>query len=304
MTDSRKRLAATGATLLVGFFLFFASAATAETLRMGILPVLDTLPLQVAVNEGLFEERGLEVELVTFSSALERDTAMQAGRLDGYFGDLLNTFLLIKAGVPMKLATISYATVEGQRMFALLRAPGLEALDDIPSVGLSKATVIEYLLDAMSGLDAVKDVNFERIEIKKIPIRLQMLLEGQLDSAVLPEPLVALAESKGASVLVTDETLDMPLTVLSLHEKFAGQAAGFLAAYDEAVTRLNAEPEKYRDLMAKTCRIPKPLAASFPVYTYPTSALPTQADVAPVMDWMIKKGMLDEPLAYDSVIIH
>jgi len=35
---------------------------------------------------------------------------MQAGQLDGYFGDLLNTVLLIQNGVPIRIVTVAYAT--------------------------------------------------------------------------------------------------------------------------------------------------------------------------------------------------
>ena len=37
------------------------------------------------------------------------------------------------------------------------------------------------------------------MEIKKIPIRLQMLLSGQVTAALLPEPLLTLAETHGAT---------------------------------------------------------------------------------------------------------
>jgi len=131
--------------------ILFPCALLAAPLKMGVLPVLDTLPLHVAVQDNLFADQGLEVELVNFSSALERDVAMQGGQLDGYFGDLLNSLLLIQSGVPMRIFTVAYATQPGQRMFALLAAPG-SAVTDLKQakgmrVGISSATIIEYLLE-------------------------------------------------------------------------------------------------------------------------------------------------------------
>ena len=67
------------------------------TLRIGVLPVIDTLPLYVAESEGLFEREGINVELVEFSSAMERDAAFTAGSIDGYFGDLVNTLVIKKS---------------------------------------------------------------------------------------------------------------------------------------------------------------------------------------------------------------
>ena len=105
--------------------LIFSVSAHAEgnTIRFGILPVIDTLPLQVAVKDGLFTKHGLEVELVGFMSALERDTAMQTGQIDGYFGDLIATYMLIHQGVPMRIALTSWRTTPGYPMFGIALSP-------------------------------------------------------------------------------------------------------------------------------------------------------------------------------------
>jgi len=270
--------------------------AWAGPLRMGILPVLDTLPLQVADREGLFQDQGLDVELVPFASALERDTAMQSGRLDGYFGDLVATLLLIRSGVPMRIATVSWSSSPGQRMFAVMRAPK-DAAAEPPTVGISRSTVMEFLLDAMAKRHGLPLGRWEVVEVKKIPIRMQMLLQGQLSMALLPEPLAGLAESRGATVVATDEMLDMPLTVLCLRKDLpAAELRAFLRAYDQAVAELTARPECYRALMAETCRIPPDLARDFPVYTYPGPRLPSADEVNVVQDWMVQKGMLDAQL--------
>jgi NitT/TauT family transport system substrate-binding protein len=285
--------------------LLLATTAQAKTLRMGILPVLDTLPLQVAVHDGLFADEGLDVELVPFASALERDTAMQSGQLDGYFGDLLNTLLLIQGGVPMRIATVSYATTPGQPMFALATAPGKEAVEpDVPlTVGISKATIIEFLLDRMRmEIASVAALELDKTEIRKIPIRLQMLLSGQIDAALLPEPLASLARSRGAAWLATDESLGIPLTVVCLHERLRGEFDDFLDAYEEAVERINDRPGDYHALMVETCRIPESLAADFPVYRYPEPDLPTEDAIWRVQQWMLSRGMLNSMLDYGKLV--
>lgn len=274
----------------------------ARTLRLGILPVLDTLPLQVAEREGLFKDQDLMVELVPFSSALERDTAMQSGRLDGYFGDILNTMLLIQNGIPMRMVTVSWRTTPGEPMFGLLRAPQGAPDQTNLDVGISKASIIEYLLDRMARQPAGSELSLTGVEVKQIPIRLQMLLSGQLQAALLPEPLVSLAVSKGAELLVTDENLDMPLTVICLHEYKSDLTDDFMDAYAEAVARINKNPERYRMLMVETCRVPKPLAGSFPVYRFPEPELPTEQEIWPVQQWMLTRGLLKTMLDYDKLV--
>ncbi|MBG0789163.1 MAG: ABC transporter substrate-binding protein [Desulfovibrionaceae bacterium] len=288
--------------LSISLVLIFSSTAMAGStpMRFGVLPVLDTLPLQAAARDGLFEKHGLDVELVKFMSALERDTAMQAGQIDGYFGDLVATYLLISRNVPMRIALTSWRTTPGYPMFGFALSPE-NRNKDLAGVkggkfGLSRSTVMEFLADKMTDSLGVERGHFEQVEIKKLPIRLQMLLTNQIDCALLPEPLLSLARLKGGATLATAENLDIPLTVLCLHEKYFANSGRdylrFVAAYEEAVARIRENPEAYRSLMAETGRIPKPLVADFPIYPYPMADLPSAAELAEVQDWMLAKGLL------------
>lgn len=298
--------------VLAALLVVCASAACAQPvqIRFGILPVIDTLPLQVAVQEGYFAEQGLDVELVPFTSALERDTAMQAGQIDGYFGDLIATCLLVQSGVDMHIALVSWHTMPGWPMFGVVTSPAnaTKSAADLKGarVGLSQSTIMEFLLDRMEARNGLGQGYFERMEVKKIPIRLQMLLSDQLDAAILPEPLVSLATFKGGAQVFTDEDLDIPVTVLCLASRYFNEDGKdyrkFIAAYSKAVQAIEQNPEDYRELMAQVCRIPPPLVPNFPMYPYPDPSLPTQADLEDVQNWMLGRGMLKESIAYKRLV--
>lgn len=290
--------------LLVVIFLLASGVASAETFRMGILPVIDTLPLQVGVMEGYFKAENIDLKLVSFSSAMERNTAMQTGQLDGFFGDMPATLLLVKNKIPVRFLTVSYATDKKQRMFGLMLSPKLPVAQEQGkiTVAISKASIIEYLLDHLKQLPETNKMQLEEIEIKQMPIRLQMLLTGKIDAALLPEPLTSLAQDRGARLVVTDQGLDMPLTVLNIHTDKRHLADAFGRAYTKAVNALNQTPEKYRGLMAKTCRIPGNLVDTFPVYRYPAPRIPTRIEVEQIQEWMMKKGLLHHSIPYESLI--
>ena len=74
------------------------------TIQFGTLPVIQALPLFVAAEKGYFKDAGLDVELVPFNSAMEKDVAMSAGQISGYFG-----LSLIHISEPTRLLSISYA---------------------------------------------------------------------------------------------------------------------------------------------------------------------------------------------------
>lgn len=60
--------------------------------------------------------------------AQERDAALQAGQLDGYFGDILNTIVLIRAGQELRIVTTVFHTHPDFRMFGIVpvRGAGLQ----------------------------------------------------------------------------------------------------------------------------------------------------------------------------------
>lgn len=286
--------------LSLGFCLVCTSHLWATPLKLGLLPVLNTLPLQVAAGENLFKKHDLDVELVPFASAMEREMAMQTGKLDGFFGDFLNVLLLAQNNVPVKMITLADPDKK-HPMFGLAIRPGRHDLSRL-TVGISRATIIDLLLTRMQSLPELTDSSLEPLEIRKLPLRLQMLLSGEIDAAILPEPLLSLARLKGCDVLVTDEKLNMPMTMIALHEDRAADFDGFLAAYREAVQRINKNPEAYRALMTETCRVPEPLQADFPVFTYPAPELPSETDLFSIQQWMLSRGMLKTMIPYRDLL--
>ena len=58
------------------------------TLKIALLPIMDTLPFYVAEQNGHFADAGIQVELVPVKSPTERDALMQAREVDGMLTDL------------------------------------------------------------------------------------------------------------------------------------------------------------------------------------------------------------------------
>jgi NitT/TauT family transport system substrate-binding protein len=70
-----------------------AGAGEAATIRIAGLPILDTLPMYVAQQEGLFDKHGVKVELIPASSAPNRDQLITAGQADGMINEMISTML-------------------------------------------------------------------------------------------------------------------------------------------------------------------------------------------------------------------
>lgn len=281
-----------------------------DIIRFGVLPVVDTLPLFAGQEAGLFEKEGIKLKIVSFQSALERDAALWAGKLDGYFGDILNTVLLIHAGQKIKIITTAFHTHPEYRMFGLAGSPASEIKDLTglkgKQVAVSRASIIEYLLDRILVSRNLSPDFVEKQEIKKIPIRLQMLLSNKVPAALLPEPLLTLAESKGAMILDDDRALNTSLTVLALQVKMVNQDNSlmprFLRAYSTAVQKINQDPEAYKEvLVTRTC-FPESIKDRYRIPVFPEVKTPSQKDIIAAQKWLIKNSMGDSMISYDKIV--
>ena len=78
----------------------------ATKIKIGVMPDEATLPYYVAAQEGIFTNHGLNVEIIPFQSAMERDSALIAGEIEGAEHDPVGVALMRNAGYDLKIVSI------------------------------------------------------------------------------------------------------------------------------------------------------------------------------------------------------
>jgi len=91
------------------------------TLKIAVLPIIDTLPMYVAEAEGLFAKHGVTVEFVPVASAPERDQLLAAGQADGTVNETLSVMLFNKDAVQMQAVRYALRPMEGYGHFSFSR---------------------------------------------------------------------------------------------------------------------------------------------------------------------------------------
>jgi NitT/TauT family transport system substrate-binding protein len=140
-----------------------------------------------------------------------------------------------------------------------------------------------------------------------IPERFQLLLQGQIKAATLPDPLAASALAGGARQIVADSSHpEYSVSVLSFNvaalENKLQTVRGFLKAWDRAVVQINQKPESFHDLLLKKIRVPANIRDTFKIPPYPRRRVPDAGQWADVMQWMTTKGLLASPLDYNDSV--
>ncbi len=280
------------------------------TIRLGVLPVEDALPIFTADQKGYFKKHHLDVQVVNFESALECDAAFQAGKIDGFMGDIVGAALLENAGFDISIVTTVLGATPKEGRFAIVVAPNsgittAAQLKNVP-IGIASNTVIEYMVDESLQADGFQPNEIKTVEVKKLPVRLQMLLSGQLKAAGLPNLMAVLAEKQGAKVVVDDtKGANLSQTIVLFKSAFLkDNKAGvrrFLASLNEAAAAINKSPKSFRALLVERAKLPAALANSYVVSVYPKAGLPKKADVDRLLKWMKSKKLIKAGITYQSI---
>ena len=281
------------------------------TLKIAVLPIIDTLPMYVAEADGLFAKYGVTVELIPVASAPERDQLLVAAQADGTINETLAVMLFNKDAVQMQVVRYALRPEEGYPHFRILASSqsGITIPQELKGVeiGVSQGTVIEYVTERLLQSQGLTADEINTIAVPKIPDRMALLGSGELAAAVLPDPLASLAMSQGA-VNVLDDSMnpEYGFSVYSFRKETIDTnpeaVKAFLAAIEEASELINQDATQYTTLLSDKGLVPPPLLETFAVPPFPKSDIPTEEEWNDALTWAKEKGMLSVDVSYtDSV---
>jgi len=244
------------------------------TLKVGLLPIMDALPFFVAQQQGYFEGEGINVEMVPVKSAQESNALLQAQEIDGVLTDLQTVALFNQETPQLKIIAIARRAYPDYPHFRIVAAKGFEVNgpDDLAGVpvGISKNTIIEYLSDRLLAEYGLPADQIAVEEVSAIPVRFEMLMEGQLKAALLPEPLGSAALATGATLVVDDTQFPQySQSILAFTTDTLGEqpntTKAFLRAWNKAVADINQDPNAYRDVLIEKTNVPPMIQGTYDV---------------------------------------
>ena len=179
------------------------------------------------------------------------------------------------------------------------------------SVAISENTMMDYLMSQYEQELGIPAAEVHTVQMPNLALRTEAVLAGKdIQAAILPDPLAAYAVQQGAHVVIDDTKLQknysQSVVVLTqdMIEKHHDDAAYFLDAYNEAIEKLDSQPDAYRDMAMKKANIPAAVAGSYRTPSYTAHALPTEEEVSRIMNWMVEKGLLPKAYSYDEMGAH
>ena len=276
-----------------------------QQLSVGVLQDVDSIPLIIASQQGFFEKEGVNVKLESFKSAPDRDSALQAGKIDGAISDMLAAVFANEGGFYVKITS----KTNGSYKMLITKSA---SIDNIPamkgkSVAISKNTIIEYATDRMLKEGGLNSSDIKKEVISQMPARLEMLQNGKVDAATLPEPLASVAILNGAKQVNSSDKLGINPGVLLFTTKSIeskpNEIRAFYKAYNRAVDYLKNEPlSSYIDVLIKDAGFPEAVKGSLVLPSYNKAQAPTEKDFDSVVQWLNEKELIKNTYTLKNVM--
>lgn len=237
-----------------------AKLKTADSLalKVAVMPTLDCMPLFVAKERRLFDTLGVDVRLRMRKAQMDIDTALIGGSVEGAVSDSVRVARMRSRGT----ALTEVGTTNTSWQLVGNRSARLKEVKQLGDkmVAMTRYSATDFLTDhVLTGVKTTATVY--RVQINDVPLRLQMLLNNEMDALWLPEPQATTAREHGHTVLWDTEKHNLWLGRVVFRDKALGDARVkkqidvFKQAYNMACDSLNQRGvSAYADLVVKYCQ--------------------------------------------------
>lgn len=264
-------------------------------LKVGVMPAVDSAPIFLAAKKGYFKELGVDVEVQLYTNAMNRQSALQSGELDGAMTDVIALVNNVQNGFDIKVTT----STDGS--FPFLVKKDFKETKDI-KVGMMEISTTNYLSDeALSST-----YNLQKVYINEIPARLEMIKQGQLDMAVIPEPMASNGELSGLEKKVykikDDFSPDiMVFTGKAIKEKEKAVKA-FHDAYNKAVEDIQKDDKAAREVLIEQLKLNEAVKDKILLPSYNKARVPSKEYLTKIMNWNEKTLGKKIDLKYEDLV--
>ncbi len=296
--------------LVVGILVLTGCGSTTDeetvTINMAAMNSLSQLPYLYAVENGMYEEAGIDMNIQLFSSAKDRNAAWDTGDYEVEVGDLTSGAILSNMGEDITITgspETTYKMVANPTVAESFNGD-MKSLDGM-SIGLSENTVIEFYVDIVADM---YDIEFDKVAMPDIPGRYSALIAGDLDLAILPDPFPNMAAEDGGEIIWTSsDSSDIPqISALNWNENFDDMAtiAKVMEITNEASAEMNElGPDSYRDIAIANDMIEESyFDAVVEDLVFTESVVPSAETWDAVVTWTNEKGITENVASHSEIM--
>jgi NitT/TauT family transport system substrate-binding protein len=288
-------------------------------LTVAVVPGIDTAPLMVAVDDGLFRQQGLSVTVKQFSSINQVYSALENHTADVAAGDYTSFFYQISQGARLTLVMDGYDAAAGTMQLLTLpnsgiSSPGALQGKTVGTPGAGEApypSSFPYNIETLAAQSVLQSDGISPTSVtwKALPDNnlLTALKRHHVDAILATDPLILQAETQLGAVEVFDAcsgvTASLPLSGYFSTAAFAGADGAALTAFRTAMTTAQSDAAT-RSTVQSVLRgedMTEEEAALVNIGQYPTFV--NIGQVQRVADLMYNSGMITGPISVQGLLL-
>ena len=276
-------------------------------LHVALVPTMDNLPLYYAKETGIYDSLGLNIELLTYSSAMDCDTAFTNGEADGVVSDIVKANIWRSRGDSVKVVMRTDLNL----FLMSTHSSRIKSVNNIKEkiMAITRNSALDYMADKVMEHIKLPLLQLNKPQINDIALRCKMTDQNQYDGAFLPEPYAMEAENNGAHRLISSSELIGNLSAIIFHDSIVAKRNDaihkLVEGYDIAVNRLNALNERGDKDMIYTIKtkfiseIPDTIL-SYPVFK--ASSMPDAKIVSSTAEWANGRTLMKRTVSFGELV--
>ena len=251
-----------------------SGAAETATVTLGLIPIIDVAPVHLGIQQGFFEDEGIELELSAGQGGAAIIPGIVGGSLDVGFTNNLSLVIASAQGLPLQVVTSGVDSTGDPALdpFTISTAdPAITRPADLAGkrVAVNAVNSIgDSVVKASVEADGGDPDSIQFVELA-FPNMTAAMTAGDVDAAWLVEPFVTIGAPQGVRVLTTplndftDVTMEVSSYATSAQcaTKNEDVLARFRTAMDKSLEYAQQNPDAVRAILPTYLDMPAELAA-------------------------------------------
>jgi NitT/TauT family transport system substrate-binding protein len=280
---------------------------------VGVIPIVDVAPIYLGVDQGFFEEEGLDVTLELAQGGAAIVPAVVSGQYQFGFSNVTSLLLASQQGVPLKaVAPGNFSTGEVGKDFAAVVAPADSDIEDAADLAgktvavntlnnIGDSTVRKVVEDAGGDPAATE---FVEMGFPDMPAA---VADGQVDAAWILEPHLTRALDAGAKVVswnYAEVDPDLMIAAYFTTEQYLNENAETAEAFQAALTKsfeyAQENPDETRAILDEYTEIDPAVKEAMVMPRFETEL--SEDSVQLLADLALQYGLTDDEIDVSALL--
>jgi NitT/TauT family transport system substrate-binding protein len=291
-----------------------------QTLTVAVVPGIDSVPLQVAAQQGLFKQQGISVTIKDYTSVADAYNALTRGKVDVAEGDYTSFFYgIAHFGAQLKLVADAYDASAGTMQVLALPSSGINSPGGLlhkvvatPEAQVAPYSgIFPYSIDSLAtetvlqteGVDPA-EITWDAMPENKM---IAALKDHQVNAIVATDPLIIQAETQLGAQEVLDScsgvTANLPLSGYFSTASYASRHTPALQAFQSALATAQSDSGQRSNVQSvlRGENMSSLYIDLFNIGEYPSFL--NVGQIQRIAELMYDSGMIISPVSVQSLLV-